>query len=80
MGVGLISLGPIGVEGRTRARWILVDFGDVVAHVFQEEVREFYALERLWGEAEQVELDLGAEAAARLERPGRAVRKALPGG
>jgi ribosome-associated protein len=33
------------------ARWILMDYGDVVFHVFQEEARRFYALERLWGDA-----------------------------
>ncbi|MDI3257354.1 MAG: ribosome silencing factor [Kyrpidia sp.] len=40
-----------GVEGRDEARWILLDFGDVVVHVFREEEREFYHLERLWGDA-----------------------------
>ncbi len=51
---------PLGVEGRETARWMLVDLGNVVLHVFQPEVREFYALERLWGEAESVELSLAA--------------------
>ena len=43
---------PISIEGLTTARWILMDYGDVVFHVFQEEARKFYALERLWGDAE----------------------------
>jgi len=43
---------PLSVEGLTAARWILMDYGDVVFHVFQEEARKFYALERLWGDAE----------------------------
>jgi ribosome-associated protein len=43
---------PLSVEGLTTARWILMDYGDVVFHVFQEEARKFYALERLWGDAE----------------------------
>jgi ribosome-associated protein len=43
---------PLSVEGLVTARWILMDYGDVVFHVFQEEARKFYALERLWGDAE----------------------------
>jgi ribosome-associated protein len=46
------KLGPANsVEGMTSAHWILLDYGDVVFHVFQEEARKFYALERLWGDA-----------------------------
>lgn len=46
-------LGPASsVEGMETASWILMDYGDVVFHVFQEEARRFYALERLWGDAE----------------------------
>lgn len=41
----------IGVEGLSAARWVLVDFGDVIAHVFTPEEREYYKLERLWGDA-----------------------------
>ena len=43
---------PLSVEGLQTARWILMDYGDVVFHVFQEEARRFYALERLWGDAQ----------------------------
>jgi ribosome-associated protein len=43
---------PLSIEGLASARWILMDYGDVVFHVFQEEARKFYALERLWGDAE----------------------------
>lgn len=45
---------PLGVEGEERAQWVLVDLGDVVVHLFQGEAREYYRLERLWGEAESV--------------------------
>ena len=46
------------VEGRAGATWVLVDFGAVVVHVFREESRDFYRLERLWGDAAHVRLDL----------------------
>jgi ribosome-associated protein len=42
---------PHRVEGRTEARWILIDYLDVVVHVFTTEAREYYRLEQLWGEA-----------------------------
>lgn len=42
---------PISVEGYAASRWILLDYGDVLFHVFLEEARRFYALERLWGDA-----------------------------
>jgi ribosome-associated protein len=46
------KLGPASsVEGMQAANWILMDYGDVVFHVFQEQARRFYALERLWGDA-----------------------------
>jgi ribosome-associated protein len=39
---------PLGTEGENTADWVLVDLGDVVCHIMQESVREFYQLERLW--------------------------------
>ncbi len=45
---------PLRVEGLDDARWVLLDYGDFVVHVFLEEVRRFYDLERLWGDAPRV--------------------------
>jgi ribosome-associated protein len=45
---------PLHVEGYNRAQWVLIDYGDLVVHVFQEEQRRYYALERLWGDAPEV--------------------------
>src|SRR5579871_4141258 len=42
---------PRAIEGLDDARWILMDFGEFVVHVFDEEAREFYDLERLWSDA-----------------------------
>jgi len=48
---------PLRIEGHREGRWILLDYGDVVVHVFHEEEREFYGLERFWGDAPQKEYD-----------------------
>ncbi|MRX71336.1 ribosome silencing factor [Bacillus lacus] len=45
------------MEGFDEARWVLVDLGDVVAHVFHREERGYYNLERLWGDAPHADLD-----------------------
>ena len=50
---------PWHVEGGEGRRWILLDYVDVVVHVFHEKTREYYLLERLWGDARSV--DLGVE-------------------
>lgn len=51
--------GPIRTEGLSDARWVLMDFGDIVVHVFDEETRAYYDLEHLWSAAPR----------RRLERP-----------
>lgn len=51
------ALLPNRVEGVTQANWILMDYGDVVVHIFTPETREYYRLEQLWGEAPARSLD-----------------------
>lgn len=55
---------PLRREGRAEGRWILLDFGDVIVHVFHEEERLFYSLERLWKDCPVIPLDLPEHAAA----------------
>ena len=50
------SLRPLNTEGYANGEWVLVDFGTFVVHVFSETSRRFYDLERLWRDAERVEL------------------------
>lgn len=47
---------PARIEGYSAAEWILLDYGDIVMHIFLEEARQFYDLERLWREARRVPL------------------------
>lgn len=49
---------PIGIEGQQQGHWILIDCGSVIAHVFFEESRVFYGLDKLWGDATVMKLPL----------------------
>ncbi|MBT2215081.1 ribosome silencing factor [Virgibacillus dakarensis] len=49
------------LEGFEQARWILVDIGDIVCHIFHKDERSYYNLERLWGDASRVNLSYGQE-------------------
>lgn len=47
---------PLSVEGQTHGQWVVIDYGDIIVHIFYEPLREFYDLERLWARAPRVEL------------------------
>lgn len=47
---------PLAIEGMNQGRWVLLDYGEIMVHVFQQTIREFYDLEGLWSEAPEVEL------------------------
>lgn len=55
---------PVRSEGYAEARWICLDFGDVVVHLFQDDVRQYFDLERLWGDAPQRPITDEADVAA----------------
>lgn len=55
-GIAERNIKPWHREGLGNLQWVLLDYVDVVAHVFQEETRQFYSLERLWGDAEIIEI------------------------
>jgi len=48
---------PLSIEGTQQNHWVVVDYGDVVVHIFYEPVRAFYELERLWSDAPELELE-----------------------
>jgi len=49
------GLSPLAIEGMNEGRWVLIDYGDVMVHVFQQDVRTFYDLDGLWSEAPTLE-------------------------
>ena len=55
---------PLRREGRAEGRWVLVDFGDLVVHVFHEEERVYYSLERLWKDCPVIPIELASARAA----------------
>lgn len=48
---------PLGIEGESLGKWVLMDYADVIIHIFYEPIREFYDIERLWSDAPRMEVD-----------------------
>lgn len=61
-----LGVRPLLVEGTTPGRWVLLDYGDFIVHIFIEDVRRFYGLERLWGDAPNVTAEFTGETEKRL--------------
>ena len=59
---------PAHIEGYDRAEWVLMDFFTFIVHVFTPQTREFYSLERLWGDAERIEVSDTPAAEGKTER------------
>ena len=59
-----IGCSPSSVEGMENAQWVLMDFNDLIVHVFKSDVRDFYGLDQLWGDAPKVRVS-----PSRLQRP-----------
>jgi ribosome-associated protein len=64
------GLKPLSVEGMERGQWVLIDYGDVVVHVFYVPVRAFYDLDRLWTRAPRVELPEPYQTQANSQKTG----------
>ncbi len=57
MEMGQLGVHPLRTEGYQNSQWTLLDFGQVVVHVFQEETRSFYDLERLWKDGKEIDIN-----------------------
>lgn len=49
---------PSGIEGYSNSKWVLMDYGDIIVHVFEEETRHYYEIEKLWIDAPRIEIGL----------------------
>jgi ribosome-associated protein len=54
--MGFCGIKPYGMEGYAEASWILIDYTSVIVHIFNRDTRDFYKLEKLWSEAEEVDI------------------------
>jgi len=61
-----IGSSPLSIEGMAYAHWVLMDYGDVVIHIFEDETRSYYELEKLWLDAPRITTD--DEDSDRLDR------------
>jgi len=58
-GIGRRGIRPLHIEGQKPARWVLIDYVGVIAHVFYEPIRKFYGIEKLWAEGRKIKFQEG---------------------
>ena len=51
------GINPVGIEGLSYSHWVLIDYGDVIVHIFEEETRKFYEIEKLWIDAKRIPVE-----------------------
>jgi len=66
---------PLSIEGTASGQWVLLDFGDVVAHIFRQDIRSHYGLERLWSDAKHVPIVTDEPAPATAPKRRSSARK-----
>jgi ribosome-associated protein len=69
---------PLSIEGKRSSQWVLMDFGDVIVHIFSQDVREHYALERLWADAKGIAIPGEPSATQLAVTPKTVKRKKAP--
>ncbi len=69
---------PLGIEGMRSSQWVLMDFGDVIVHIFRQDVRKHYALERLWADAKRIAIPNKPAATQSAVTPRPVKRKKAP--
>ncbi|MCC6931733.1 MAG: ribosome silencing factor [Deltaproteobacteria bacterium] len=70
-----LGVKPLTISGMEKGEWVLIDYADVIVHVFHEPVRQFYDLEGLWAKAEPIELNKELDADAKKLRTGMLIRR-----
>ncbi len=58
---------PLGIEGEKFGQWVLMDYGDIIVHIFYEPTREFYDIERLWSDVPRMEVRNGGQKVTSLD-------------
>ncbi|BFU95810.1 MAG: Ribosomal silencing factor RsfS [Nitrospira sp.] len=67
---------PLSIEGKASSQWVLMDYGDVVVHIFRHDARQHYGLERLWADAKRIPVKEQASH-SEAEKPARSKRMAI---